>query len=327
MKKSICLSLFFLWTILPNFAQVKVIFDTDFGGDADDLGALAMLHHFVDRQEACILAVMCWSTETNAVAGIDAVNHFYGHPTIPIGVRKGEPHTTAWNHTKILADHLPHDLTNESAPDATLLYRQLLAANDDHSIVIVITGPMMNLQKLIQSPADAISPLSGKELMDKKVKEFVIMGGQFPSGKNEWNFNGDMPGVTQFVIKNIERPIIFSGFEVGVAIKTGDVFNGLEKDHPLYLGFKHFSEHAPWMKENYTGQILDNSTFDQTAILYAIRKGIGSYWERIEGGYCLPDEKGGNQWISGQKTNHSYLKLRRSTKKMETLIEALMLNE
>ena len=86
MKKHILLYFLFLYTALPTFAQVKVIFDTDFGGDADDLGALAMLHHFVDRQEADLLAVMCWSTEVNAVAGIDAVNHFYGHPSMPIGV-------------------------------------------------------------------------------------------------------------------------------------------------------------------------------------------------------------------------------------------------
>lgn len=327
MKKSILLSLLILIIKIPTSAQIKVIFDTDFGGDADDLGALAMLHHFVDQQEANLLAIMCWSTEVNAVAGIDAVNHFYGHPSIPIGVRKGEPHTTAWNHTKILADNLPHDFTNEKAPNATLLYRQLLSTNNDHSIVIIITGPMMNLQKLIQSPADAISPLTGKELIDKKVKELVIMGGQFPSGENEWNFNGNMPRVTQFVLKNIDRPIIFSGFEVGAAIKTGEVFNNLAKDHPLYLGFKHFSEHAPWMKENFKGKILDNSTFDQTAVLYAIRKGVGSYWDKIEGGYCLPDEKGGNEWITGDKSNHAYLKLRWSPKRMESLIEALMLNK
>ena len=31
------------------------------------------------------------------------------------------------------------------------------------------------------------------------------MGGQFPAGENEWNFNGDMPGVTKFVVENLEE--------------------------------------------------------------------------------------------------------------------------
>jgi len=44
-------------------AQTKIIFDTDFGGDADDLGALAMLHHFVDKEECELAAIMCWSLQ------------------------------------------------------------------------------------------------------------------------------------------------------------------------------------------------------------------------------------------------------------------------
>ena len=77
---------------LPSIAgtQVKIIFDTDLGGDFDDLGALAMLHHFVDKQECDLLAVMCWSTEQYAVSAIDAVNRYYGHPDIPVGTRKGD---------------------------------------------------------------------------------------------------------------------------------------------------------------------------------------------------------------------------------------------
>ena len=52
MKNGICLLLLaFLFLPLLLSGQVKLIYDTDFGGDADDLGALAMLHQFVDRGE------------------------------------------------------------------------------------------------------------------------------------------------------------------------------------------------------------------------------------------------------------------------------------
>ena len=40
-------------------AQTRIIFDTDFGIDADDLGAQAMLHHFVDKNECELAAIMC----------------------------------------------------------------------------------------------------------------------------------------------------------------------------------------------------------------------------------------------------------------------------
>lgn len=92
------------------------------------------------------------------------------------------------------------------------------------------------------------------------------------------------------------------------------------------MGFKHFSEYAPWMKQNYQGEILDNSTFDQTAVLYAVRKGIGSYWDRIEGGYCQADDRGGNKWIEKNASNHSYLKLIMDPEEMANLIESIMLN-
>jgi hypothetical protein len=50
-------SLFLAFTICTSlaFSQVKIIFDTDHGGDADDLGALVMLHNLHNRGE-CELA-------------------------------------------------------------------------------------------------------------------------------------------------------------------------------------------------------------------------------------------------------------------------------
>jgi len=39
-----------------SFSQPKIIFDTDIGGDADDLGALAMLHNYVKRGDCELLA-------------------------------------------------------------------------------------------------------------------------------------------------------------------------------------------------------------------------------------------------------------------------------
>jgi len=310
----------------PAFSQVKIIFDTDLGGDADDLGALVMLNNFIDKGECRVLGVMCWTTEQYAVSAIDAVNRFYKHPGIPIGIRKGDAYFTDWNYSKPIADSFYHTITNTNARDATSLYRQLLAKADDKSVVIVTVGPLMNIQELIKSGADAYSSLTGKELIEKKVKEFVMMGGQYPEGIKEWNFYGNMPGVTQFVLHNITVPVTFSGYEIGVTIKTGEVFNSIDHHSPLYVGFMHFSQNAPWMKAQYKGSIYNNATYDQTAVLYAVRKGVGVYWDKIEGGYCEPNETGGNKWVKGAVTNHSYLKLKMSPEKIGLVIESIMLN-
>lgn len=320
---------FVLIFILNGFilqAQPKIIFDTDIGGDADDLGALAMLHNYVKSSDCELLAIMSWTTDEFAVPAIDAINRFYLHPNIPIGTRKDGTQTSETNYNKVIADNFEYKLTYNDVPDAVELYRKILATNDEKSVTIITVGPLLNIQRLIQSGPDSNSPLTGAELISKKVKEFVIMGGKFPKGKNEWNFNGDMPGVTKFVIEKLEVPIVFTGFELGVQIKTGEEFNNIDKDTPLYKGFLYFSEHAPWMKANFEGKILDNSTFDQTAVLYVMESGVGEYWKLITGGYCKVEENGDSRWVKGNKTNQSYLKLKEKPETMAQIIEAIMLN-
>ena len=308
-------------------AQTRIIFDTDFGIDADDLGALAMLHHFVDKEECELAAIMCWSSEQYAVSAIDAVNRFYKHPDILIGARKDSVQFVESSYSKAIADKFPYTLNHHIVPDAVALYRKILAESDDHSLVIVTVGPLKNIENLLESGGDSISPLSGEELVEQKVREFVMMGGNFPEGRWEWNFSGGMPGVTQNVLSRLNVPITFSGFELGVAIKSGEAFNRMDPNTPLYVGFMHFSEYAPWMKRNFKGAILDNSTFDQTAVLYAVRFGIGTYWDKVSNGICVPDEKGGNTWKQAENSNHSYLRLTMDQDEIATAIEGMMLGE
>ncbi|MDF1551003.1 MAG: nucleoside hydrolase [Bacteroidales bacterium] len=319
-----------LWILLISFSassQVKIIFDTDFGGDADDLGALVMLHNFMDRGECEVIGIMIWSKEQYAIPAIDAVNRYYKHSNIPIGLRSGNSYYEPWHHNKVIADNFEQVLNDKNVSESTVLYRQLLSKSKDKSVVIVTVGPLKNIQELMLSEADTISELDGQELIGKKVKEFVVMGGKFPEGEKEWNFDGGMPGVTEFVFEHLKVPVTFSGFEIGVSIKTGEVFIDIDKNTPLYKGFMHFSKSAPWIKEYFKGKILDNSTYDQTAVLYAVRSGVGKYWQKVEDGYCQPDKTGGNKWIKGDKLNHSYLKLIVEPEKMAELIESIMLND
>ena len=309
------------------FAQPKIIFDTDIGGDADDLGALAMLHNYVKRGDCELLAVMLWSTDENAVSAVDAVNRFYLHPNIPIATRKDGTFKTETSYNDAIVAAFPFKLKYNDVPDAVTLYRKILSSAADTSITIVTVGPLKNIERLMLSKADQYSQLSGIELINQKVKEFVMMGGKFPKGDDEWNFNGNMPGVTKYVLENLKPvPVVFSGFELGAQIKTGATFNNIDKETPLYQGFMHFSSHAPWMKDQFKGKILNNSTFDQTAVLYAVNGGVDVLWEKIGGGFCEADEKGGNRWVKRAGSTHSYLRLIESPEFMAALIEAIMLN-
>ena len=65
--------------------------------------------------------------------------------------------------------HFPHRFsTGGNYPDALALYRQVLAAQPDGSVVIVAVGPLRNLADLLKSDAPLIA---------KKVKWLHIMGG------------------------------------------------------------------------------------------------------------------------------------------------------
>ena len=63
-----------------------------------------MLHHFVDKNECELAAIMCWSTRQYAVSAIDTVNRFYKHPDILIGARKDSVQFTESNYSKAIAD-------------------------------------------------------------------------------------------------------------------------------------------------------------------------------------------------------------------------------
>jgi inosine-uridine nucleoside N-ribohydrolase len=322
--------LFLLACSQTTDTPVKIIFDTDFGADADDLGAIAMLHNFHNRGECELLAIMLWNTEQYTVPAIDAINRYYDNPEIPIGVRSHETHTLDWQHARPVAEAFPYKLTNKDVPLAVDLYRKILVSQPDQSVVIVITGPMANIRDLLLSQPDEYSSLTGKELIEQKVKEFSIMGGKFPSGENEWNFNGDMPGVTKFVLENLTVPIVFSGYEIGVQIHTGPRLVEAGTDSPLYIGYKYFSLHAPWMKQFYQeGKITPNATYDQTSVLYTVRGGVGEYWDLVENGICVADSTGGNYWkeINEQCTNHAYLVLKKTPEEMADIIYSFMLDK
>jgi hypothetical protein len=307
---------------------IRIILDTDFGGDSDDLGALVMLHNLHNRGECKLLAVMSWSDEKYVIPAMDAVNRFYGNPDIPMGIRIHEAHYHQWNYNKPVADALPWELTNLDVPLAVDLYREILSAQEDNSVRIVTVGPLRNIKDLLMSGPDSHSELTGRELIEKKVEKFVIMGGGFPESEiYEWNFDGRMPGVTTYVLDNLTVPIVFSGYEVGMPILTGSRFNDIDPGHPLYIGYMHFSRYAPWVMDRFEGRILDNNSYDQTAVLYAVRGGIGVYWDKVEGGYCVTDERGKNHWVEGEPTNQSYLVLKKDPEVMADIIYSIKLDD
>jgi len=288
---------------------VKIIFDTDFGSAADDLGSLIMLNHLQNQGECTILGIMSYFEENSVIAAIDAVNTFYGNDDIPIAIKSRNYYEDTTHYNKIIADQFPHDITNADVPLAVEAYRKILSEQEDHSVVILAVAPLGNIKDLIDSKPDKYSELTGKELLNTKVKFISDMGGEYPEGKQEWNFSGNAPGVTKYVLANIDIPIIFSGAEIGDKIKIGNEFNEIDHHTPLYQGFYYCSSHAPWIKDKFQGKILDMSTYDETSVSFAIHGDNDKYWTRNSGGIFEVQDNGDCKWIKKEPSNQSYLSM------------------
>ena len=161
---------------------VSIIFDTDIGPDYDDVGAIALLHAMADSGECKILATIASNKDPYIAAVLNVLNTYFKRPAIPIAVVKGEavnePSREKWD--SMLVKNYPHTIkNNDEAEDALVLYRKLLAAQPDASVTIVTVGFLTNMANLLQSKPDQYSPLTGKELVQRKVKQLVSMAARF----------------------------------------------------------------------------------------------------------------------------------------------------
>lgn len=296
---------------------VKIIFDTDIGPDYDDAGALTMLHTFADQEEAEILAIMASNKHELVAPVIDIINSYFGRPNLPIGVPKdsGVNITSSYLWPEMIVQQYPHTLqSNAEAPDAIPLYREILSQEADQSVTIVTVGFLTNIANLLKSPPDLYSPLSGKDLVQKKVEKLVVMGGKFPEGE-EFNFVKDSLA-TQYMVENWPTPITFSGFEIGEKILTGDVLVTRNfEDNPIKDIYQFSFE-----KENATARM----SWDQTAVLVAVR-GVSPYFD-LRPGYCAVDENGYNHWVDST-TMHRYLIEKMPIKAVEDTIEKYMMHQ
>ena len=107
---------------------VPIIFDTDMGGDCDDVGALFILHGAAERGEAKLLATIgCVSADAIAPA-LDAISIWFGRPEIPVGTLRDSWFLAGPHYTTEMARRFPHQFaTGKDYPDAVALYRQILS--------------------------------------------------------------------------------------------------------------------------------------------------------------------------------------------------------
>lgn len=264
-------------TVAESVGPLAVIFETDLGNDIDDALAMDLLYKYQDAGKIRLLAVNLNKEGLAPAEYVDILNTWYGYPDIPIGIiRDGvDCETDAVNYAQAVVNLKDADdrlLFARSHPgyadypEAVMLYRKLLAAEPDTSVVIASVGFSTNLARLLASPADGISPLTGKELVARKVKLLSMMAGCFIDPNNhEYNVVKDVPAA-KTVFEEWPTPVVTSPAEVGGGIQYPG--SSIENDftwapqHPVVEGYK-----------AYRPMPYDRPTWDPTAVLYAVEGG------------------------------------------------------
>ena len=330
----------------------KVIFDSDMLTDIDDVGALSCLHALADAGECEILATVSCTRGNASVGAIQVVNAFYGRPDIPVGCAKeigvlgaavdarvkvdpgaplgDRPYGAHHKYRKLLADYpgLHSYADSDEAPDANEVYRRVLSAQPDSSVVICSVGFLTNLRRLLETKPDAHSPLDGRSLVAKKVKLWVAMAFRYPGGR-EYNAGGDAAS-SRIAIGNWPTPVVVADFEYGFDCFSGravvdsgragpvfDIYSGalppvdeIRRDPARYLRMS-FGE-------------AGRASWDQTAVLVAVR-GTGPYFNVSRGTFRMVGDDGDNEWSPGEDGPHLRITEKLAKAEVGRVIDELML--
>ena len=248
----------------------SIIFETDMGNDIDDAMALDILYKNMDQDRINLLGISVHKNNPHAAEFIDIMNNWYGHKRIPIGVNTSSvTDMGAMDYcTKVCAMNDKDGMAlferskKPKFEEAVEMYRRILAEQDDHSVVIVTVGFSTTMAALLKSPADNYSAMTGKELVEKKVKYFSIMAGEFENTDHrEFNIEQDLEAAKYF-FENSPVPFIVTPFKLGTQVlyPAKSILNDFEwgRKHPFIEAYK-----------NYLTMPYNCCTFDVIATYYA----------------------------------------------------------
>jgi hypothetical protein len=283
---------------------IPVIVDTDMASDCDDAGAVALLNTFMNQGECKLIACVANGHEHDLSSGgtIQAINAWYGHPNIPIGVYHGPlgfPSGSAY--TKKTRERFAPDFpTDDKLPDGVDVYRRALVSAADGTVVIASLGFLQNLDDLLKSQSDTVSALAGPDLVRKKVRKLIIMNNQ---SKDD-----------ELVVTTWPTEIIWT-MDVGSHIFTGKSLADTPENNPVRFIYKNHGN------EQHNSMLDGRQSWDLTASWLAVR-GPGELWDITAGGYWkVNTEKGGGEWINSPHTNHGLIMVKMPPAEVSKLIE------
>lgn len=277
-----------------------VIYDTDMGPDVDDVLALAMLHGYQDQGRIELAAV---TVSRNSEAGArysDAVNTFFGHPDIPVGIFRADP--SGFDDAGLFvskATSWPHTLGRGGLPDGYKVQRQVLARAEaeGRDVMIIQTGFSGNTAQLLRSDGDEHSPRPGTELVADTVSLLSVMAGSIDFNMVEFNIERDIDSA-RYLFANWPGRLVMSPFELGNSIHypyssiTSDY--GWTDRHPVREAYE-FRD-LDWHQD--APPYYNMKSWDLTSVMYAVEPEAN--WFYVSGaGMVTVDESGKTTFTPG----------------------------
>lgn len=299
-----------------------VVLDTDMGPDIDDALALAMLHTYQDREQAEIAAVTLSRNSSLGARFVDALNTWYGHPDIAVGIDRQASHTMVEASSYVtLANRAPNDVADQPIPDGVTVLRQVLvrAVAEERDAVIVQVGFSGNVAALLDSRPDELSILSGTELVERSGATLSIMAGSFED-RVEFNVANDVASARR-VIEGWPNDLILSPFELGydlqypyTAVRDRHAGGDLLRQAYEFTDYSWHVDAAPF---------YDMRTWDLTSVMEGVDSEAG-WFPRSGWGRVSMDAAGRTFFTEGSGRHRILVRSSLSNQQMDAARDAMI---
>lgn len=280
---------------------MRLIIDSDLDTDCDDAGALAIMHHYLRQDRIDVLGVVCSTPYAASARCAAQINAWYGRSDIPVAMvdancwrtnpaaERYERHRKSLGAAgRLYSEQLSSGYERSDFPEACTFYRQALEAQPEGSVTICAIGTCTALAALLASPADDVSPLTGQELVARKVRLLVSMaGGNYPSGRDGFNWRMD-PYAASAVIAHWPGPMAVQ--PLGKDVPSGASFMAAAaRDCPVREAYR------LWLG----AEDRNRASFDQLTLIYAVEGTASLLTERRGLTLRFDAESGEHEWQVG----------------------------
>ena len=224
--------------------QRKIIIDTDWWTDCDDVAAVAMACRLMKRGVWSISGIILNACMEYSAASLDGLlrSELSAEHGVRIGIdADGTDFGGSPPYQKRMAEKCGSRMKNSDCESSVRVYRKLLADSADGETDIIEIGYEQVLAGLLRSPADDISPLDGRELMRRKVGTLWVMGGLWAEGRENnfaRNIRASRAAAELWNAKDgYDGRTVFLGYEVGESVITAPRPN----DEILYGAFHDYN--------------------------------------------------------------------------------------